>query len=186
MRESTCMQSGERHRERKERIPSRLHAVSAESDAGLDPRSCEIMTWAEVKSWALNWLSHPCTPQGNIFKWNVSKKVAKCMTSILETKHNVSCSSVYKKRVGCTILRKLWLEGRQSGFASEPHRLGASWALVSNLKSTFLIHLIGSPFIRCLWPGSRIMFYNHCCFFWKCVGNTSKATPRRNQELVTV
>ena len=34
---------GERERER-ERIPSRLHAVSAEPDAGFEPTNWEIMT----------------------------------------------------------------------------------------------------------------------------------------------
>ena len=32
----------------RERIPSRLHTVSAESDVGLDPMNCEIVT-AETK-----------------------------------------------------------------------------------------------------------------------------------------
>ena len=43
----------ERERERKkerERIPSRLHTVSTEPHAGPDPRVCEIMTRAEIKS----------------------------------------------------------------------------------------------------------------------------------------
>ena len=44
------------------RIPSRLHAVSSGSEAGLDPRSHEIMTWAEMKSQTLNRLSHPGAP----------------------------------------------------------------------------------------------------------------------------
>ena len=35
---------GEGVRERRERNPSRLHAVSTELDAGLDPRNHEIMT----------------------------------------------------------------------------------------------------------------------------------------------
>ena len=38
---------GQRERERereRERIPSRLHALGAEPDAGLDPRNREIMT----------------------------------------------------------------------------------------------------------------------------------------------
>ena len=29
----------------RERIPSRLHAVSAEPDLGLEPMNCESMTW---------------------------------------------------------------------------------------------------------------------------------------------
>ena len=47
----------ERERERRERIPSRLCAVSTEPDAGLELPNLEIMTRAETKSWAPNWLS---------------------------------------------------------------------------------------------------------------------------------
>ena len=59
----------ERDRERKgqrerggERIPSRLHTVSTEPKAGLELMNHEIMTWAEIQSWLLNWLSHPGAP----------------------------------------------------------------------------------------------------------------------------
>ena len=45
-----------------ERIPRRLYAVSVEPDVGLDPMNCELMTWPEIKSWMLNRLSHPGTP----------------------------------------------------------------------------------------------------------------------------
>ena len=45
-----------------ERVPSRLHAASAESDLGLKLPNCEITTWAEIKSQMLNWLSHPGAP----------------------------------------------------------------------------------------------------------------------------
>ena len=38
------IEQGEGQRERGEKIPSRLHAVSVESDAGLDLTNCEIMT----------------------------------------------------------------------------------------------------------------------------------------------
>ena len=31
---------------------------------GLEPKNCEIMTWAEIKSPMLNWLTHP-----GGFKW---------------------------------------------------------------------------------------------------------------------
>ena len=47
---------------RRERIPSKLHAVSTEPNEGLDPMNYEIMTWAEIKSLMLNWLSHPSAP----------------------------------------------------------------------------------------------------------------------------
>ena len=43
----------------RERIPSRLQAISTEPNGRLEPRNCEIMTQAEIKSQMLNWLSHP-------------------------------------------------------------------------------------------------------------------------------
>ena len=49
----------------RKRIPSRLHTVSTEPDMGLKLTNCEIMTWAEIKSRTLNWLSYPGGP---IFK----------------------------------------------------------------------------------------------------------------------
>ena len=56
----------ERERERegqRERIPSRLLAVSAQSPTrDLKPQTREIVTWAEIKRWMLNQLSHPGTP----------------------------------------------------------------------------------------------------------------------------
>ena len=53
----------EREREReRERIPSSLRTLSAESDAGLELRNHEITTWAKIKSWTLNALSHPGSP----------------------------------------------------------------------------------------------------------------------------
>ena len=48
-RESESRGGAERGRER-ERIPSRLHSVSAELDAGLELMNCEIMTRAEIQS----------------------------------------------------------------------------------------------------------------------------------------
>ena len=56
-RESTSRGAGQR-----EGISNWLHAVGTELDAGLYPRNCEIMTWAEIKSRVLNWLSHPRAP----------------------------------------------------------------------------------------------------------------------------
>ena len=41
----------------RERIPSRLCAVNAELDVGLDLTNLEIMTWAKI-SWTFNSLSH--------------------------------------------------------------------------------------------------------------------------------
>ena len=52
-----------RDRERqRERIPSRLHAVSMKPNVGLDFTNCEIMTWAKIKRQTLNQLSHPGAP----------------------------------------------------------------------------------------------------------------------------
>ena len=57
----------EETRERKrERIPTRLCAVSAEPNVGLDLTNHEIMTSAEIKSQMLNRLSHPGIP--DLFK----------------------------------------------------------------------------------------------------------------------
>ena len=47
---------GERQRED-------LCVDSTESDAGLHLTNCELMTWASIKSWRLNQLSHPGTPR---------------------------------------------------------------------------------------------------------------------------
>ena len=55
-----CEQSG--RAERRERILIWLLAVSAEPDMGFNPRNCEILTQAEIKSRTLNRLSHPGTP----------------------------------------------------------------------------------------------------------------------------
>ena len=62
-----CFVSILRQRERaqageEERLPSRLHAVTTEPDAGLELTNCETMTWAETKSQTFNQLSHPGTP----------------------------------------------------------------------------------------------------------------------------
>ena len=48
-----------RSRERRKRIPSRLHAVSAEPNVGLNLMNQEIMTWAKIKSQTFNQLSYP-------------------------------------------------------------------------------------------------------------------------------
>ena len=47
-------------------LSSRLHIVRAEPDAGLDLMNYEIMTWAEIKSWTLNQLSHPGAPPNTL------------------------------------------------------------------------------------------------------------------------
>ena len=52
-----------------ERIPSRLYAVCAKPHVGLNLMHCEIMTWIEIKSQLLNWLSQPGTPTFAFF-WN--------------------------------------------------------------------------------------------------------------------
>ena len=47
--------------EQRERIPSRLHSVSIETDVGLELTNYEIITCAGLmpKSWMLNRLNHP-------------------------------------------------------------------------------------------------------------------------------
>ena len=47
----------------RERIPTRLHAVSAEPDGGPDPPNHAIMTRVEIRSWMLNQVSHPGAPK---------------------------------------------------------------------------------------------------------------------------
>ena len=51
----------------RERIPSRLHTVRAEPDAGIELSDRETMTWAEIKSQTFNQLSHPGAPLFLIF-----------------------------------------------------------------------------------------------------------------------
>ena len=56
----------EEHREgERERIPSRIHTVSTEPDAGVNPTNCEITTGTKIKSQMLNRLSHSSTPNIN-------------------------------------------------------------------------------------------------------------------------
>ena len=60
--EKESMRRQERGRDRgKERILSSLRTVSTESHAGLKVTNCEIMIWAKIYSWTLNWMSHPST-----------------------------------------------------------------------------------------------------------------------------
>ena len=58
MRERACryVHTAEKGRER---IPSRLHAVSTQPDTEPDLMNREIMTLAQIKSQTLNQLSHP-------------------------------------------------------------------------------------------------------------------------------
>ena len=58
-------QGGQRERGR-DRVPSRLHTVHTEPDAGLQLMNCEIMTCAEIKSQPLNQLSHSGTPSKHL------------------------------------------------------------------------------------------------------------------------
>ena len=55
-------EQGRGREKRTERTASRLHAVSAETDALLEPVNREMMIGAEIESLALNRLSHPGTP----------------------------------------------------------------------------------------------------------------------------
>ena len=49
-----------------ERIPSRLHTVSAEPDERLHLMNSEVMICTEIKSWVLNRLSHPGAPRDSV------------------------------------------------------------------------------------------------------------------------
>ena len=69
MRVSEHAHKQRRGRERgRERIPSRLCAVSTEPNTGLEVTNREIMTRAKIKSLTLNRLSHPGAPVSGIFK----------------------------------------------------------------------------------------------------------------------
>ena len=63
----TCVWAGEGQRGGRERIPSRLRAVSTEPKVGLDPANHEVMTWAEIKSQVVNWMSCPGAPKSYLF-----------------------------------------------------------------------------------------------------------------------
>ena len=62
--ENAHMYKGGRSREKgRERIPSRLHTASSESNnTGLELTNFEITTRAEIKSQRLNRFKHPSTP----------------------------------------------------------------------------------------------------------------------------
>ena len=64
------MGEGQREGE-SERIPSRLHTVSTEPDAGLKATNREIMTWAKIMSQTLNRLSHSGTRPLKSFRFSI-------------------------------------------------------------------------------------------------------------------
>ena len=72
----TCLfnfREGERERKRG-RILSRLHTQrGAQRDAW--SQNSGIITWAKIKSWTINWPSHPGTPQLVLFKVDVQKMI---------------------------------------------------------------------------------------------------------------
>ena len=61
-RECTCT-SGGGAESRRDRIPSRLPAISTEPDKKLELKNCKIGTWAEIESQMLNRLYHPGVPK---------------------------------------------------------------------------------------------------------------------------
>ena len=67
-RESESKGGGAEREGEKTRIPRKLHKTGVEPHAGLKLMNCEIMTWAEIKSWTLNQLSHPGAPWGDLLK----------------------------------------------------------------------------------------------------------------------
>lgn len=56
------LREGERGSEGGESILSRLH-TQWKAQRGVWSHDLEIMTWAEIKSWTLNWLNHPGAPE---------------------------------------------------------------------------------------------------------------------------
>ena len=60
---SICVSEKGRVRERgRKRISCRLSTISTEPIMALNLTNCKNMTWAEIKSQTLNWLSHPGAP----------------------------------------------------------------------------------------------------------------------------
>ena len=62
-RERECMKTGEGQRERERENP--MQALCCQWGAWYEPKNYEIITWAEIKSWTLNRLSHPGAPKIN-------------------------------------------------------------------------------------------------------------------------
>ena len=64
-----------------DRIPSRLHAASAEPEAGLELMNCEIMTWAATNGQMLNRLSQPGAPPLRIlyYVFQVGLELFRCL-----------------------------------------------------------------------------------------------------------
>ena len=48
--------------EEKGKNPKQAPRLAWEAYTGLHLQDLEIKTWAEIKSWMLNWLSHPGVP----------------------------------------------------------------------------------------------------------------------------
>ena len=83
----------------RERILSRLCAVSAEPDVGFDLMNHEILTWAKIKSQMINWLSHPGTPTLLSFKGH--------QWLILSEKHGAFFSALLNPGASATLLDTL-------------------------------------------------------------------------------
>ena len=134
-RERKSIERAERERER-EIIPSRLCTVSTEPDMELELTNGETMTWAETRSWMLNWLSHPGAPPpfligiliivhlgGITVLWakgeNVSERILPTIThyanmnaSIKQIFRSIFCMpgslpGTGKGKMTCTLLKKL-------------------------------------------------------------------------------
>ena len=61
------MREGQREREREgTRIPRRLHAASTEPNVGFEHANLHIVTWAEINSLMLSYLSHPDARPGSV------------------------------------------------------------------------------------------------------------------------
>ena len=55
------MREGQRERERRNSLEA--PCCQRRCQQGARYHKCEILTWAEIKSWTLNWLSHPGAPK---------------------------------------------------------------------------------------------------------------------------
>ena len=100
----------------RERIPNRLHPQH-KYQCGAWSHNHETMTWAEVKSQTINWLSHPGTPLITSFKFLITG-------SFSLTNHVVQCvsnSGIWKTQMEnfkkCNILDLIFWFSR---FASHP------------------------------------------------------------------
>ena len=106
------------------------------SHAGLKPMNHEIVTWAEIKSQVLNWLSHPGVPISLrvilILISLVKKKVKDIFICVLTIWVSAFVKYVYKYsahfKIGCSDVFLIDLQDQSSGYK---HFLGICVANIS-------------------------------------------------------